>query len=128
MTIIFQILLSIIEELNITVLAESNQVITEIYTKEDFFKFIEDANKGYEVYRNKKVKLMRDIDLNTSIKNPCKSINPSSGFYGEFDGQNHTIYNLYLKNSLFNQCNGSIRNLKIEKARNSSKPIRANRQ
>ena len=115
-TLIFQVLIPM--TVGIKVLAESDDVITEIYTKEDFFNFIDEANKSYDSYMNKKIRLMNDIDLETSIENPCKSVNPALGFYGEFEGQNYTIYNLYLEQPLFGQANRNIRNLNIENTRN----------
>lgn len=120
-TLIFQVLIPM--TMGIKVLAESDDVITEIYTKEDFFNFIEEANISYDTYEGKKIRLMNDIDLETSIENPCKSVNPALGFYGDFDGQNHTIYNLYLEQPLFEQANRNIRNLNIENARD---PIKRN--
>ena len=120
-TVIFQVLIPM--TMGIKVLAESDDTITEIYTKEDFFNFIDEANKSYESYMNKTIRLMNDIDLETSIENPCKTVNPALGFYGDFDGQNHTIYNLYLEKPLFEQANRNIRNLNIENARN---PIKRN--
>ena len=116
LTIIFQMLIPIIPELNIEVLAESNDIVTEIYTKEDFFDFIDEVNKNNVSYNGKKIRLMNDIDLETSIENPSKTVNMN--FKGDFDGQNYTIYNLYLNQPLFEKINGNIKNLNIENARN----------
>lgn len=72
----------------------------KIYTKEDMEKFREVVNSGftYECYT---VELMNDIDLQGSESNQWETIgdyekNTNNGFNGTFEGNNHTISNLYI--------------------------------
>ena len=118
-TLIFQVLIPM--TMGIKVLAENDDAIIEIYTKEDFFNFIDDINMNYGTYEGKEIRLMNDIDLGTSVENPCKTID--IGWGRVFNGQNYTIYNLYLQKPLFRQNSGTIKNLNIENARN---PIKRN--
>nr|MCR5679566.1 hypothetical protein [Prevotella sp.] len=92
-----------------------------IYTADDLFALrgiIESYGffKGYTLY------LMNDIDLGGSARNFCNNIigwEDKHEFQGTFDGQGHTISNLYIKiqnnnRGLFGWIyNATIRNLRL---------------
>lgn len=60
------------------------------------FRDLVDAGNNFE---GKTVKLATDIDLNKKLFNPIGggwAYNDGNTFNGTFDGQNHTIYNIYV--------------------------------
>ncbi len=96
-----------------------------ITTAEDLFAFAKSVNEG-NTYAGKRVVLAANIDLKGS-ENPWTPIGASadsnSKFRGTFDGQGHTIFNLYVKQGagyhaagFFGATNGVIKNFTIENA------------
>ena len=99
---------------------EDKIVDTEIYTLEDLIKFAQEVNNG-KTFEDKTIKLMNDIDLQGNENNQWVPIgNDSNYFAGTFKGNNHTIKNVYIKDSnkeklaLFGNCNNAqIENLQV---------------
>lgn len=95
--------------------------ITYIYTKEQLEEF-KDSVKNGNTYENQTVMLMNDIDLKCNEDNLWEGIGTAdSRFSGTFDGNNCTVYNVYLigNNSgvygFFNYIlNSTIKNLTVE--------------
>ncbi|MBE6634143.1 MAG: hypothetical protein E7620_07385 [Ruminococcaceae bacterium] len=85
----------------------------------DFFAFADEVNGG-ELYTKKKVVLHSDINLRNILWTPI-GVN-GTYFNGTFDGQGHTVSNLYVKNDvkdaagLFGHARGTIKNLNVENA------------
>lgn len=74
--------------------------ISKIYTLDDMKAFRESVNLGRS-YAGKIVELMNDIDLQGREENQWETIgdyeaNTNNGFDGIFEGNNHTISNLYI--------------------------------
>ena len=120
LTMIFQLILPMISELNIKVLAADEITADlEISTKEELIAFANDVNNG-NTYEEKTVVLTADIDLEGNENNQWTPIgNDSYAFEGTFDGRNHIISNLYISDSnnlgkgFFSDNNGTIKNLNI---------------
>ena len=98
--------------------------ITYIYTIEDLVKFRDSVNTGNN-YKGKTVYLMADIDMSEVCSDILGSWTPigATGTYfaGTFDGNYHTISNLYIKNTendsyigLFTINLGKIKNLLMD--------------
>ena len=95
--------------------------VMTINTPAQFAGMAKMVNEGNKL-RGVKVVLAADIDLGNVKWNPIGQLWYNTEFAGEFDGQNHTVYNLYVDyndNSpedcagLFGKVNGNIRNLNI---------------
>lgn len=71
--------------------------------------FAASVNAGTS-YKNKVVSLLADINLNNEVWTPV-GISSQKGFYGTFDGQNHTISNFMLTTSSGNYGAGFFGNL-----------------
>ena len=123
LTLIFQILIPIVPDLNMEVLAVDETIADlEISTKEELIAFANDVNNG-NTYKDEIVVLTADIDLEGNENNQWTPIGSSDnnfyGFEGIFDGQNHTISNVYICNSnniskgFFGRNKGTIKNLNI---------------
>lgn len=123
LTIIFQMLMPIIPELNIEVFAADETVEEiadlEISTKEELIAFANNVNNG-NTYEEKTVVLTADIDLEGNENNQWTPIgNDSYYFKGTFNGKNHIISNLYISDSnisykgFFGRNGGTIKNLNI---------------
>ena len=94
----------------------------------DGLKEFRDLVNGGETFLGKTVKLACDIDLEGSETNQWTPIGTSSAkFYGNFDGQNHTISNLYINNSSksgvgffgytgYSESANTVSNIKFENA------------
>lgn len=98
-----------------------------ITTAEELVAFAKDVNENGNTYAGKYVVLANDIDLKGSETNLWTPIGASGDsepkFRGTFDGQGHTISNLYVKQGaayhaagLFGATNGTIKNLAIDGA------------
>lgn len=94
----------------------------EINTGAQLAFLAQEVNNGNDTYKDKSYKLTNDIDLNDQAWTPI-GINGYS-FQGNFDGDNHTISNLYVSKDitgfyvgLFGYCyfstNATIKNLGI---------------
>lgn len=89
-----------------------------IYTKEQLIAFRDRVNGG-DTCEGKTIKLMSDIDLNGSENDQWI---PMTTFAGTFDGNYHSIKNLYMKSdqyanlSLFSNLaeTAEVKNLKLE--------------
>jgi hypothetical protein len=90
-------------------------VLDDPYLIEDIFDLIEVKNNLAGHF-----KLVRDIDLNVYPYNTGEGWIPLGGtFTGEFDGDFHTIYNLYIERNsthqgLFHYMNGTFKNCYLE--------------
>lgn len=69
-----------------------------IKTVADLFWFANEVNKG-NTFKGKTVKLANDINLANQPWTPIGDCNSGNYFQGTFDGQGHTISNLYVNNS-----------------------------
>lgn len=77
-----------------------------------------------ETFSGKTVKLASDIDLNNKTWTPIGLTGDETGFQGTFDGQDHTIFNLVIKQEAGYQsaglfgciANATIKNFTIENA------------
>ena len=100
--------------------------ISKIYTLDDLKAFRESVNLGRS-YAGKTIELMNDIDLQGSEENQWETIgdyeaNTNNGFDGIFEGNNHTISNIYInkpnKNYVglfsFIKANAEVKNIMIE--------------
>ena len=94
-----------LQDNEITTLSENNDTITYIYTADDLVKFRDSVNAG-NTYAGKTVYLMNDIDLITVCSSTLGSWEPIGAtgtyFIGTFDGNYHTISNLYINSNLYN--------------------------
>ena len=89
-----------------------------IYTKEQLIAFRDRVNGG-DTCEGKTIKLMSDIDLNGSESDQWI---PMTQFAGIFDGNYHSIKNLYMNSDKYNYLSlfteltetAIVRNLKIE--------------
>lgn len=98
-----------------------------VSNKEDLEKIREEVNNGNS-FKNEKIILSQDIDLNGSSENkdswwiPIGSNENKKFFEGSFDGNNHIITNMYTEVSEGNEFisfistikNSSIKNLTVE--------------
>ena len=98
-----------------------------VSNKEDLEKIREEVNNGNS-FKNEKIILSQDIDLNGSSENkdswwiPIGSNENQKFFEGSFDGNNHIITNMYTEVSEGNEFisfisvirNSSIKNLTVE--------------
>ena len=95
---------------------DENKVICNL---EDLKKFRDMVNDG-TTFSGETITLAADIDLNNEEWTPIGS---NGGFYGTFDGGNHTISNLFVSGNnkyvgLFGKTySGEIKNLTIENAK-----------
>jgi len=102
---------------------EGNEGVYEINNLTDLLNFANSIN-SVNTYAGKTVKLGADIDLNNMEWTP---IGTGTGFFGTFDGGNHTISNLKITGNkstvgLFaNTYNGEIKNLTVENAQVSGR-------
>lgn len=69
-----------------------------IKTVADLFWFANEVNKG-NTFKGETVKLANDINLANKPWTPIGDCNSSNYFQGTFDGQGHTISNLYVNKS-----------------------------
>lgn len=103
----------------------NTDTITYIYTAQDLANFRDKVNAG-DTYEGKTIYLMNDIDLSTVCSTTIGTwapignygANTSHVFKGTFDGDNHTISNLYINTSqayqgLFGKNEGTITKLTI---------------
>ncbi len=105
----------------ITALSENSDTVTYIYTADDLVKFRDSVNVG-NAYTGKTVYLMNDIDLSTVCSSLLGSWEPINKFAGTFDGNYHTISNLYINSNLYADAglfsiameNAIIRNLVLD--------------
>lgn len=99
----------------------------EIGTAEELIAFAKDVNENKNEYSGKTVVLTADIDLEGSEANLWTPIGASGDsvpkFKGTFDGLDHTIKKLYVKQGaayhaagLFGATNGTIKDLTIDGA------------
>ena len=70
--------------------------VQKISTVEEFVAFRDSVNAGAT---NIDVKLMADIDLSSVCGEGIGSWTPIEGFAGTFDGNGHTVSNLYVENN-----------------------------
>ena len=70
--------------------------VQKISTVEEFVAFRDSVNAGTT---NIDVKLMADIDLSSVCGEGIGSWTPIEGFAGTFDGNGHTVSNLYVENN-----------------------------
>lgn len=90
-----------------------------IYSVEDLVKFRDIVNGGNK-FSDKHVELMNDIDMSSVCSSSAGSWTPISTFSGTFNGQYHTIKNIYINQQSNNQglfgivTNGHIMNLTIK--------------
>ena len=89
-----------------------------IYTLEDLVKFRDKTSQG-ATYEGKTIKVMNDIDLSTVCGENIGNWVPISTFKGTFDGNHHTIANLYISGTsscqgLFEYTIGEVRNIRLE--------------
>ena len=120
LTLILQMLIPILPIFQIKSLATKDigeEIVAdlEISTKEELIKFANDVNSGND-YKGKTVVLTENIDLGKSSWNPIG--NKDNRFAGIFDGNGHTISNLYINSALvyqglFGYNSGEILNLNI---------------
>lgn len=115
------------DEYNLTNLADgvvlTAEGVYELYNANGMFWFADKVNKG-ETFAGKKVVLTADIDLNNALWAPIgPNADAAAKFMGTFDGQDHTISNLYVKQGaayhaagLFGVLNGTVQNLVINGA------------
>jgi len=112
-------------EITIKVKTESNtDTVTHIYNIDDLVKFRDSVNAGNN-YAGKTVYVMADIDMSPACSETVGSWTPIGAtgtvFAGTFDGNYHTLSNLYYNSNayrnvgLFVQNNGVIQNLILEK-------------
>ena len=97
-------------------LAEGGAVT--ISSAAEFVAFRDAVNAGET---NKDAKLVADIDLSTVCGEEIGSFAPIEKYSGTFDGDGHTISNLYILDdtkaiALFNTLNGTVKNLGIVSA------------
>ena len=104
---------------------ENTDTITYIYSTEDLVEFRNSVNAG-NTYAGKTVYLMADIDLSTICSETLGSWQPignsSTYFAGTFDGNYHTISNLYMNTNKYryaglfyiNKSTSIIQNLMVE--------------
>lgn len=98
---------------------ENNKI--GITNKTELFAFAAQANKG-DLFQGKTIVLLNDIDLANNSWTPIAT--SQKGFFGTFDGCNHTIKNLKVTTpneegsaGLFAWINaGTVKNLHIENA------------
>jgi len=83
---------------------ENTDTITYIYTTEDMMKFRDNVNAG-DTYAGKTVYLMADIDMSSACSSTLGSWTPigtaNTSFAGTFDGNYHTISNLYINSNAY---------------------------
>ena len=102
----------------------NTSTITYIYNTSDLIAFRNDVNSG-ENYSGRTVYLMSDIDMSSICSSSVGSWVPigvgvNGGFAGTFDGNYHTISNLYINKSdcidlgFFSILTGVVRNLKFD--------------
>jgi len=95
----------------------------DIYTPEQLVEFRNRVNKG-ATYQNKTVQLMNNIDLSSICYRvdgtPSSDVSwtPIGTFKGTFNGNHHTIENLYINRAsdyqaLFSSNNGTIENVNL---------------
>ncbi len=101
---------------------EENKIIT-ISTAEGMIAFAAAVNSGARAGNNFagwKVRLNNDIDLAGFAWTPIGNMANKAYFSGEFDGQNHTISNLYVSANrgagLFGELRGTVKNLTVDGA------------
>lgn len=91
--------------------------VFEIATAAELFALAEDVNINGNSYSGKIVKLTSDIDLENQKWTPIGEI---TAFAGIFDGQRHTISNLFIDSDgsagLFGELDGTVQNLTVEDA------------
>ncbi len=108
---------------------ENTETVTYIYDSEDMCEFRDSVNAGND-YAGKTVYVMADIDLSDVCSASIGSWEPigtyvdetgnSINFSGTFDGNYHTISNLYINSNqhiiqgLFRTNSGMIQNLILE--------------
>lgn len=104
---------------------ESNKIIpnkNRIYDLQDLVKFRTIINTGVTNFSGQGIYLLNDINLSSVCSNSKGSWTPigASGreFSGVFEGNNHTISNLYINSSssylgLFRTVSGTIQNLNL---------------
>ncbi|MDR2384937.1 MAG: fibronectin type III domain-containing protein, partial [Tannerella sp.] len=89
-----------------------------IYYPDELAWIAQQCNSGYN-FAGKNVMLMNDLDLNGNETLQWTPIGHSARFAGNFEGNNHTVHNLYITNGenllgLFGSTNGAtIRNLSL---------------
>ena len=83
----------------ITALSENSDTVTYIYTADDLVKFRDSVNAG-NAYTGKTVYLMNDIDLST-VGSWIPIGATGTVFAGTFDGNYHTISNLYINSNSY---------------------------
>lgn len=71
-----------------------------IGSADSLFAFAKSVNEGGDSWKGQKVLLVADIDLNNAAWTPIGQTGATE-FRGIFDGQNHTIKNLYVDNSAY---------------------------
>lgn len=94
-----------------------------IKTSADLFWLAQEVNGG-ETFNGKTVKLASDINLANQPWTPIGlNADGNNKFKGVFDGEDHTIYNLYVNTEsgytaagLFGALNGTVKNLIIDGA------------
>lgn len=101
---------------------DAEVIITDIYTVEDYLKFVQSVNKD-NVYTGQTVMLYSDLDFSDYDNIPVAGIvegeSSSAAFNGIFDGNGCTISGIHMSNadtpaSLFAKLTGRVKNLKIE--------------
>ncbi len=99
-----------------------------IGSAESLFNFANSVNEGGDSWKNQKVVLVADIDLENKAWTPIGQTGATE-FKGIFDGQNHTIKNLNVDNSAYTdqhtssglfgwaESNVTIKNVKVDGAK-----------
>jgi len=116
----------VINKFNLDAKLENTDTITYIYTAEELNAFRDSVNAG-DNYAGKTVYLMADIDMSSVCSSELGSWTPignTTYFAGTFDGNYHTINNLYINKTagrevyvgLFNatENTANIQNLLLE--------------
>ncbi len=102
---------------------EDTETVTYIYNIDDLVRFRNSVNAGKD-YAGKTVYVMEDIDMSPACSETVGSWTPigatGTNFAGTFDGNYHTLSNLYYNSNaysnvgLFVQNNGVIQNVILE--------------
>lgn len=111
--------------LSVTEVTDNNDVY-EINTAAELAWIAKTVNDGRSTFSGKTVKLMKDLNLANKSWTPIGSVvsYPSKTFAGTFDGQGHTISNMYAVDhtanyasaGLFGSITGVVQNLTISSA------------
>lgn len=84
----------------------ANQTEFVLNTADDLKAFAKEVNENGKGFEGKTVKLGKDIDLNNTEWTPIGQTDgggTQNRFYGTFDGQNHTIKNLAVSASTYDE-------------------------